>query len=85
MRELEKCGREHEFIVISYKSIGINTFNVFVIDLEDKLIKNWHEGYELWESKTYGFKTESNDFVILSQVGINVMSLGRKQGRVIKD
>jgi len=25
-------------IVVSYKSIGINTFNVFVIDLETKLI-----------------------------------------------
>lgn len=32
-----------ECIVICYKCIGINTFNVFVIDLETKLIKYWHE------------------------------------------
>ena len=32
-------------IVISYKCIGINTFNVFVIDLKTKLIKYWHESY----------------------------------------
>lgn len=32
-------------IVISYKSVGINTFNVFVIDLQTNLIKYWHEGY----------------------------------------
>jgi|TARA_B110001450_G_scaffold246001_1_gene259654 hypothetical protein len=30
-------------IVICYKCIGINTFNVFVIDLNTKLIKYWHE------------------------------------------
>ena len=30
-------------LVISYKCIGINTFNVFVIDTQTKLIKYWHE------------------------------------------
>jgi len=50
MNHIEKCGHEHEFLIISYKSIGINTFNVFVIDLEDNLIKYWHEGFQLWES-----------------------------------
>lgn len=32
-----------ECIVVCYKSIGINTFNVFVIDLNTRLIKYWHE------------------------------------------
>ena len=32
-------------IVVSYKSIGINTFNVLVIDLETGLIKYWYESY----------------------------------------
>lgn len=40
-----KTGENHTNLVISYKSIGINTFNVFVISLSDKLIKYWHEGY----------------------------------------
>lgn len=30
-------------IVVCYKCIGINTFNVFVIDLGTRLIKYWHE------------------------------------------
>ena len=37
-------------IVVSYKSVGINTYNVFVIDLKTKLIKYWHESNQLWES-----------------------------------
>ena len=32
-----------ESIVVCYKCIGINTFNVFVIDLETRLIRYWHE------------------------------------------
>lgn len=34
---------DSEYVVVCYKSIGINTFNVFVIDLKTKLIKYWHE------------------------------------------
>tara|TARA_B110000285_G_C15135793_1_gene626807 strand:+ start:2202 stop:2384 length:183 start_codon:yes stop_codon:yes gene_type:complete len=34
-----------ESIVVSYKAIGINTYNVFVIDLKTRLIKYWHEGF----------------------------------------
>ena len=35
--------KPNECIVICYKCIGINTFNVFVIDIHTKLIKYWHE------------------------------------------
>ena len=30
-------------IIISYKSIGINTYNVFVIDINSSLMKYWNE------------------------------------------
>lgn len=72
-------------IVISYKCIGINTFNVFVIDLKTKLIKYWHESYQLWESKVKGFLLTSNDFMILAKTGINLLALGEKEARVVKD
>jgi len=45
MQEKSKTGETEHSIVVSYKCIGINTFNVFVIDLQTKLIKYWHEGY----------------------------------------
>ena len=33
-------------IVVSYKMININTYNIFVIDLEHgKYIQYWHESY----------------------------------------
>lgn len=85
MHETLKCGEKQEYIVVSYKCIGINTFNVFVIDLGTRLIKYWHEGYQLWESPVKGFLLSTNDFLILSKDGINVLSLGEKEGRVIKD
>ena len=79
MEEIDKkTGKPNVNLVISYKSIGINTFNVFVIDIGDKLIKYWHEGYQLWESPVKGFLLKSNDFLILSKDGINVLALGEK-------
>ena len=44
--------------------------NNCVIDLDDKLIKYWFEGYQLWESPVNGFLLSSNDFMILSKEGI---------------
>ena len=60
--------------------IGYNTYNVFVIDLdhEDHLIKYWFEGYQLWESPVKGFLLDTNDFLILSKDGINLLALGEK-------
>ena len=77
---------DSESIVVSYKSIGINTYNVFVIDLNNaKLIKYWHEGYQLWESPVKGFLLGTNDFLILSKDGQNLIALGEKKKRPIKD
>lgn len=65
--------------------IGINTFNVFVIDLETQLIRYWHESYQLWESPVLGFLLETNDFLILSKDGVNVISIGENDAREIRD
>ena len=78
-------GKLEWSLVLSYKAVGINTFNVFVFDLKTHLIKYWHEGYQLWESPVTGFLLTSNDFLILSKDGINILALGEKDPRVIKD
>jgi hypothetical protein len=70
---------------VSYKSIGINTYNVFVIDQETKLIKYWHESNQLWESQIKGFLLNTGDFMSLTSTGINVLSLSKGGSRVIKD
>ena len=71
--------------MVSYKAIGINTYNVFVIDLKTRLIKYWHEGFQLWESTIKGFLLRTNDFLILNKDGINLLALGEKESKVVKD
>lgn len=73
-------------IVVSYKMIGINTFNVFCFDLhEGYLIKYWYEGYQLWESPIRGFLLQNNDFLMLSKDGINLIALGAKPNKLVLD
>lgn len=43
MNETTSDGKVIKCITVSYKAIGINTFNVFVIELESKLIRYWFE------------------------------------------
>ena len=71
--------------MVSYKSIGINTFNCFVLSLESQLIKYWNESYQLWESPVLGFLLESNDFMVLDKTGVSLISLGERKSRVIVD
>lgn len=85
MKEQRNDGKIEENVVVSYKCIGINTYNVFVIDVASKLIKYWHEGYQLWESPVKGFLLSTNDFLILSKDGINLLAIGEKPSRVVKD
>lgn len=86
MKELDQeTGEEKKRIVVSFKQNHINTYNVFVIDLESRVILYWHEGYQLWESPIKGFLLSTNDFLTYSKDGISVLSLGEKAARVIKD
>lgn len=74
-------GKEEyvDAIVVSYKMIGFNTFNVFCFDLsETYLIKYWYEGYQLWESPIRGFLLANNEFLMLSKDGILLVALGHK-------
>ena len=66
--------------------IGINTFNVFCINLDGEyLIRYWYEGYQLWESPIKGFLLTSNDFMMLSKDGINLIALGNKEQKLVRD
>lgn len=65
-QDQDENGTPETNVVVSYKCIGINTFNVFVFCLKTKLIKFWHESFQLWESPVKGFLLPSNDFLIIS-------------------
>lgn len=68
-------------LVMCYKLAGFNTFNVVVIGMQkdesgEYLIKYWHESNQLWESPVKGFLLSSNDFLVISKDGINMLALG---------
>ena len=71
---MEEDGQKS--MVISFKSIGINTFNVVVIDLLKNSFRFWHESYQLWESPVKGFLMASNEFLTLSKDGMAIIALG---------
>ena len=86
MSIMEPEGTKEKFIVCSYKMIGINTYNIFVIDLNgDRLIKYWFESYQLWESPIKGFLLSNYDFLMLSKEGISIIGLGVGKNRILKD
>lgn len=63
-------------IVVSYKSIFINQYTIFVLEINTGLIKFWMEGYQLWESPVTGLMSSSNDFLICNKYGLSFIPLG---------
>ena len=57
-------------MVVSYTSIGANTYNIMVFDLKVRRIKFNFEIYSLSEDRTMGFLLATNDFLIMNQQGI---------------
>lgn len=57
-------------LIVSYKTIFMNTYNVICMDItvdNDQLIIFRHESFQLWESECMGFLLSNNkDFVHLS-------------------
>ena len=72
-------------LVLSFKSIYINTYNVLIIDLDTKQVDIRHESYHLWESSISGVLLANNEYAIISKEGLRVMQLRSKDARIIKD
>ena len=74
-------------LIISFKTIYINTYNVVCMDIttdEEQLMIFRHESFQLWESECTGFLLNKNkDFVTLGKAGMEVLSLGSKDKRTI--
>lgn len=54
------------YLVLSYKSIYINTYNVLVVSLKNKLIQFRYEKYHLWEAKVSGVLLKNYEYVMIS-------------------
>jgi hypothetical protein len=72
---------EYKELVIGYKTININTYNIVVQDLsgnaQQRATLQKHESFQLWESKVSGLLLQrTKDYLSFSKAGINVVSLG---------
>ena len=85
LRDREKGYKE---LVISYKTIYINTYNVHVMDItqEGQPTLYKHESFQLWESESKGLLLQNRgDFLKLSKAGAEIIALGSEQKRMIVD
>ena len=82
----EKIGVYKE-LVVGFKTININTYNIMLIDISGgrkKQVLYNHECYQLWESKISGCLLDiSSEFVTFSKTGINVVSLSSKHKKYL--
>jgi len=71
MRNYAKKLKE---LIISYKTIFINTYNVVCMDIsveDEQTLIFRHESFQLWESESSGFLlTENKDFITLNKSGM---------------
>jgi hypothetical protein len=76
-------GKDGAFkeLIISYKTIYINTFTVVTKDLSEDSdnigVLSKHESFQLWEARVSGLLlVDSKDFLSFSRAGINILALG---------
>lgn len=63
---IKNTEKDIDYLVLSYKSIYINAYNVLVIDLKTKLIQFRYEKYHLWEAKIAGVLLKNYEYVMIS-------------------
>ena len=84
---LKNPDKNYKELIISYKTIFINTYTVRVIDIssEDPWPLYSHESFQLWESQVTGFFLEKTlDFITINREGINILSLESRAKKSIQ-
>lgn len=87
--EVHKCPiKNYKELIVSYKTIYMNTFNVTVLDITNpKAFKTVfrHESFQLWESPICGFLVDSTkDYIIVNSAGMSIIALGSEDKRAYK-
>ena len=86
-RDVDANGEPFKELIIGYKTIYINTYNLVVQDLggalEDRATLQRHESFQLWESAIAGMclQTTNKEYVTMSKSGLNVLALGKVEKR----
>ena len=90
VRGEDLSGKPYKELVIGYKTIYINTYQVTIQDLSASTSLSTfcrHESYHLWETKIFGLMitSKTKDFITLSKAGMNVLNLGTRELRRVLD
>ena len=74
-------GKSLKELIVSYKSIYVNNFTIFVMDMttSEHLTIFKHISPQQWESKIYGmFLRKNMEYVTMNKDGIHVISLSNR-------
>jgi hypothetical protein len=87
---MDSHGVWYKELIVGYKTIFINTYNIVVIDLakdgEKMGTLQRFESFQLWESKCSSILLHNNEFYItFSNRGMNVVALGASEKYKLKD
>jgi hypothetical protein len=87
---MDTHGAWYKELIVGYKTIFINTYNIVVIDLAKscdlKGTLQRFESFQLWESKCTAILLNNNEFYItFSNKGMNVVALGTREKYQLKD
>lgn len=68
-----KTEEDQPIVVISFKTIFINTFDIIVVNIKTRKIQFRYEMNHIWEYNVQGLLTQKNDYIIASRKGIQVV------------
>lgn len=71
--------------MVCFKSIYVNTYEIYVLDLKTKIIIYRYENQHLWEYSITSLFLSNYDFMIFSQKGIQLMTLCEEANKAIQD
>ena len=78
-------------LIVSYKSIYINTLNIIIMDLSNRFGDRCclffrHESFQMWESKVTCFMNmQQGEYVILNSKGMHVLAIAGEGKRAVVD
>ena len=88
---VDDISGKYKELIVSYKVIYINTYNILLSDISSDIdtevnINFRHESFQSWESEIQGLYLQKNkEFVTASKFGLNVVGIGQKPKRLLKD
>ena len=79
IRDVSRAHVHHKDLLISYKTIFMNSYHLQIIDLcsDQQYTIYWHESFQLWECRIAGFFVQKSfDYITINNKGISITNIG---------